>query len=120
MAVTAPIYEQQADDLRAVLDAAGAERVALLGSSEAGRVAAIFAATYPERISSLALFGVATRGSAVLTTEYLEQVLALVENSWGSGGTLDFYAPSLAGTPTSGAGTASTSAQRAARAWPGS
>ncbi len=94
---SAPMYEQQVDDLLAVLDAAGAEKVALFGTSEAGRMAAIFAATYPERVGSLVLFGVGARGGAVLTPEVVEAILDLVDDNWGSGGTLDFYAPSLAG-----------------------
>jgi len=93
---SAPIYEQQVEDLLAVLDDAGAGQVALFGSSEAGRVAAIFAATYPERVTSLILAGVAARGRAVLHPEYVQALRELVDRRWGSGGTLDFYAPSLA------------------------
>ena len=94
---SAPIYEQQVEDLLAVLDAAGAGQVALFGASEAGRLAAIFAATYPERVRSLTLFGVSTRGRALLQPEFIEALLEMVDRNWGSGGTLDFYSPSLAG-----------------------
>ena len=41
------------DDVRAVMDAAGSERAALLGVSEGGPMCALFAATYPERTSAL-------------------------------------------------------------------
>ena len=44
------------DDMRAVLDAAGSERVALLSFDSAGVMATLFAATYPERTSGLILF----------------------------------------------------------------
>ena len=37
------------DDVRAVMDAAGIERAALLGVSEGGPMSVLFAATYPER-----------------------------------------------------------------------
>jgi len=52
-----PTLEERMDDLRAVMDAAGAERAALLGSSEAGMMAMLFAVTYPERTSALILHG---------------------------------------------------------------
>ena len=41
------------DDIRAVLDACGVERAALVGISEGGPLAILFAATYPERVSHL-------------------------------------------------------------------
>ena len=44
-----PNLEQRMDDVKAVLDAVGAKRVALLGASEGGPMAALFAATYPKR-----------------------------------------------------------------------
>ena len=37
------------DDVRAVMDAVGSERAALLGVSEGGPMCALFAATYPEK-----------------------------------------------------------------------
>jgi class 3 adenylate cyclase len=52
-----PTLDDRLGDLRAVLDAVGAERVALGGISEGGSTAAMFAATYPERVSALALHG---------------------------------------------------------------
>ena len=42
--------EDRMDDIRAVMDAAGSERAALVGVSEGGPLAILFAATYPERI----------------------------------------------------------------------
>src|SRR5262245_6227971 len=50
-----PTLEQWMDDIRAVIDAAGSERAALLGFSEGGPMAMLFAATYPERVSALTL-----------------------------------------------------------------
>src|SRR5690242_15806061 len=43
--------EERMDDLRAVMDAAGSERAALLGASEGGTMCMLYAATYPERVS---------------------------------------------------------------------
>jgi class 3 adenylate cyclase len=52
-----PTLDDRLGDLTAVLDAVGADRVALGGISEGGTTAAMFAAAYPERVSHLALFG---------------------------------------------------------------
>jgi class 3 adenylate cyclase len=52
-----PTLEQRMDDLRAVLDAAGSQRAAIFSISEGAGLSILFAATYPQRASSLALFG---------------------------------------------------------------
>ena len=51
----APSLEQRMGDIRAVMDAAGSERAALIGYSEGGPASAMFAATYPERTAGLVL-----------------------------------------------------------------
>jgi pimeloyl-ACP methyl ester carboxylesterase len=45
------------DDVRAVIDAAGSESAALYGYSEGGPLCILFAATYPERVRALVLYG---------------------------------------------------------------
>jgi class 3 adenylate cyclase len=50
-----PLLEQFADELPAVLDAAHVERVALIAGDAAALMASVFAASYPERVSSLVL-----------------------------------------------------------------
>ena len=50
-----PTLEERMDDVRAVMDAVGSERAALLAGSEAGPITALFAATYPERVTALML-----------------------------------------------------------------
>jgi pimeloyl-ACP methyl ester carboxylesterase len=52
-----PDLETRMDDLRAIMDAAGSERAAVLGYSEGAAMAALFAATYPERTPALVLYG---------------------------------------------------------------
>ncbi|HEX6330607.1 MAG TPA: adenylate/guanylate cyclase domain-containing protein [Actinomycetota bacterium] len=52
-----PTLEQRMDDVRAVMDAAGSERAALLGHSEGGNMSILFSATYPKRTSALVLVG---------------------------------------------------------------
>src|SRR3979490_1982382 len=51
------------DDLRAVMDAAGMERAALLGISEGAPLSVLFAATYPDRCRALSLYGTFCRFS---------------------------------------------------------
>jgi len=49
--------EERMDDVRAVMDAVGSERAALVGVSEGGPMSMLFAATYPERTEALLLIG---------------------------------------------------------------
>jgi class 3 adenylate cyclase/pimeloyl-ACP methyl ester carboxylesterase len=91
-----PTLEQQMDDLSAVLDAVGSERTALMGGVDAG-LAAMYAATYPDRVTALVLYGVAPAGGTVLTPERRELLLDIVENHWGEGALLPLFAPSKVG-----------------------
>src|SRR2546423_5130884 len=52
-----PTMEERMDDIRAVMDAVGLEQASILGFSEGGALAMLFAATYPERTSSLVTWG---------------------------------------------------------------
>jgi class 3 adenylate cyclase/esterase/lipase len=49
--------ETRMDDVRAVMDAAGSERAAVIGVSEGGPMSVLFAATYPDRAWALVLYG---------------------------------------------------------------
>ena len=55
--------EERMDDVRAVMDAVGSERAALLGISEGGPMVTLFAATYPERTAALVAMGTFARRS---------------------------------------------------------
>src|ERR687887_1197639 len=57
-----PPLEQRMDDVRAVLDAVGSQRAAMLGSGADGAMGALFAATYPDRVTALVLYAVPPRG----------------------------------------------------------
>ncbi len=59
-----PTLEERMDDVRAVMDAAGSKRAAVIGVSEGGPMSALFAATYPERASHLVLYGTQMRFTA--------------------------------------------------------
>jgi pimeloyl-ACP methyl ester carboxylesterase len=52
-----PSLEQRMDDVRAVMEAAGSRRAALLGVSEGGPMCSLFAATYPEKTAALIMVG---------------------------------------------------------------
>jgi pimeloyl-ACP methyl ester carboxylesterase len=64
-----PGIELRMDDLRAVMDAAGMEQAALLGVSEGGPLAALFAATYPDRCRALVLCGSFAKFSSWFPTD---------------------------------------------------
>jgi pimeloyl-ACP methyl ester carboxylesterase len=92
-----PGLDQRMDDLRAVMDAAGMERAALLGISEGAPLAVLFAATYPDRCRALVLYGSFSRFSYWFPTEAaLAAFFAYVEQSWGTGGSVQRFAPSRA------------------------
>jgi len=78
----APSLDQRMDDARAVMDAVGMERAALLGVSEGGPLATLFAATYPQRCQALVLYGTFARSSWI-TPEGLEAFLEYIDKDWG-------------------------------------
>ncbi len=93
-----PTLEQRMDDVRAVMDAADSERAAVVGMSEGGPMALLFAATYPERVSALVLW--ATFARLAWAPDYpdgidLEEAEAFcdqIEASWGHGRVLPLIA----------------------------
>jgi len=76
--------EGRMDDIRAVMDAAGLERAALLGVSNGGPIASIFAATHPERVSSLVLCIAGCPGLRPVPQDF-EATLALIQEYWTTG-----------------------------------
>jgi class 3 adenylate cyclase len=56
-----PTIEARLDDLRAVLDEVGSERTLVVGNYDGGALAAVFAATYPDRTLGLVLWCGAVR-----------------------------------------------------------
>jgi pimeloyl-ACP methyl ester carboxylesterase len=101
-AAGAQTLEERMDDVRAVMDAAGCERAALLGVSEGGPMSVLFAATYPQRVRALVLYGTTARfvkdeGYACgLAPEQLQAFTTAAEEGWGRGTLLETFAPSMA------------------------
>jgi pimeloyl-ACP methyl ester carboxylesterase/class 3 adenylate cyclase len=85
-----PTLETRMDDIRAVMEAAGSGRAAVVGISEGGPLSLLFAATYPERTISLILFGTMARFAWApdfpwgATEEKLRQEVDGIERSWGT------------------------------------
>jgi pimeloyl-ACP methyl ester carboxylesterase len=86
-----PTLEERMDDVRAVMDAAGSPRAVLFGTSEAGALNLLFAATHPDRTSALILVNSYAR--LAWSEEYpwgirpgdAEGLLSAVEEGWGKG-----------------------------------
>jgi len=102
----APTLEERMDDVRAVMDAAGCDRAALLGMSEGATMCMLFAATYPERTSALVLWGAMARSTAAPDYPWAPEKEAVEESQaelvgpmWGQGATIDVFSPSMAADP---------------------
>jgi class 3 adenylate cyclase len=94
-----PSLEQDMEDLVSILEAVGSESAALFGYSEGGPMSALCAATHPDRVSALMLFGTFSSGPRIMQHTDAETRMAEVEamlDGWGTGRGLDVFAPSLA------------------------
>ncbi len=100
-ATLTPTLEERMDDVRAVMDAVGSERAAVVGYSEGGPMCALFAATYPERTTALVMIGSYAR--RVRTPDYPygpdraehDAFIASIEEFWGTPFALEDRAPSV-------------------------
>jgi pimeloyl-ACP methyl ester carboxylesterase len=97
-----PTLEERAADIAAVMDAAGSERAVILGESDGGLAAMLFAATTPERTRGLALWGTIARGAPdddypwAPSPELVRAYLDAMEEQWGEPFGLELSFPSLA------------------------
>jgi class 3 adenylate cyclase len=97
--------EERMDDLRAVMDAAGSERAALIGISEGGPMSLLFTATYPARTGALVLYG--SFAKRLWSPDYpvgvpaidRQAYLDLIAQQWGDEADLTRSAPSIADDP---------------------
>jgi class 3 adenylate cyclase len=87
--------DQQMDDLDAILDAVGIDRVALIAAVEVG-LCAMYAASHPDRVSALVLVNTTVSGGLVSDDQRREEMLDLIENHWGEGRFVSLFAPGRA------------------------
>jgi class 3 adenylate cyclase len=98
--------EEQVDDVRSVMRAAGSARATVWAETEGTAMASLFAATHPAFVSGLALFTPMPR--VLRADDYpwasdpstREEFIASVRDTWGEGSYLAFMAPSLSGDPS--------------------
>jgi len=85
-----PNLETRMDDVRAVMDATHSKRAALCGVEEGGQIAAVFAASYPERTRALCLFNTCARATSAPdypwgpTPDEWRDRIAQVRDRWGT------------------------------------
>ncbi len=77
-----PTLEQRMDDVRAVLEAVGSERAMVMGLSDGAALAALFAASYPQRTSGLLAYGASPYSRS--DPDRLEQFISEIPKRWGT------------------------------------
>lgn len=94
-----PSHEQRMDDLRVVLEACNSEQAIIVGFSEGGALAMLYAATYPERTRGLVLCGAFARMTKDhdypygYAPEEMDKLKGYVRGAWGKGASLRPIAP---------------------------
>lgn len=89
--------EERADDIRAVMDAAGSQRAFLIAVSEGGPISLLFTATSPDRVRGLVLYGTGARFERSEDYPYghpaerTQGWLRYVEEHWGTGGVFELF-----------------------------
>ncbi len=102
-----PTLDERMDDLHAVLDAAGVDCPALLGVSEGGPMSLLFAATFPDRVRSMVLYGTAARFTRDLpdfpwgweADWFRRNGIEAFEKHWGEGVSANIMLNDAAKTP---------------------
>ena len=97
-----PTWEGWAEDIDAVLDAVGSESAALFGEGDAGPIAVLYAASRPERIRALILGNTCARSLVAddypigQPNEFLDSMVEVLEQAWGSPELIGISIPSRA------------------------
>jgi len=95
-----PDMDERMDDVRAVMDAVAFDRAVIMGISEGGSLATLFAATHPDRCQGLVLYGAFAQFSSWFDTEGgLQGLFDYIESAWGSGASLPQFAPTVGDDP---------------------
>jgi class 3 adenylate cyclase/pimeloyl-ACP methyl ester carboxylesterase len=87
-----PTLDERMDDLHAVLDSAEVDCPALFGMSEGGPMSILFAATFPDQVRSLVLYGTAARFTQELpdfpwgwSADQVRRAGETYDKHWGEG-----------------------------------
>ncbi|HTQ90239.1 MAG TPA: alpha/beta fold hydrolase [Streptosporangiaceae bacterium] len=78
-------FDGQVAAALAVADAVGAGRLGLFGASQGGQLATAIAATHPDRVEALVLYGMCASGRDLAPAEVRKSLVALVRAHWGLG-----------------------------------
>jgi class 3 adenylate cyclase len=97
--------ENIAEDALTVLDAVGAEKVAVVGTSEGGSAATMLAAAHPERVNAMVQYATYARISWALDypdgipAESLRAFWTQMRENWGDPSSIERWAPSIGDDP---------------------
>lgn len=99
-----PTLEERMDDVRAVMDAVGSKQATMFGVSEGGPMAALFAATYPDRTNALILYGAMAKWMRSPDYPWAPDHAGYegkgrfgpVVGNWGTAESIRWFAPSVA------------------------
>ena len=79
-----PALETRMEDMHAVLEAVGSERAIVFGSHEGGGMAALYAATHPERTDALVVFQFGPSGPGLEDPVGQQRDLDWIRSTWGT------------------------------------
>jgi class 3 adenylate cyclase/alpha-beta hydrolase superfamily lysophospholipase len=100
-----PTWEDWADEVRAVLDAAGSERAVVFAENDGGPIGLLFAAMRPERVSALILANASARYLRAddypfgIAPEAVDLVVEMIRAAWGTPDLLALAFPSRVNDP---------------------
>ena len=93
---TAPNLEERMDDISSIIDAEKLEEFFLFGLSEGASISLIYAATYPQKVKSVAVFGGAARFTRSDDYPFMPEAATIKEKlltNWGSGSSGYIFCP---------------------------
>jgi class 3 adenylate cyclase/pimeloyl-ACP methyl ester carboxylesterase len=100
-----PTWEMWADDMGAVLDAAGSEKAAIFASLDAAPIATLFTAMHPERVSELILLNASARFTASddypigIADDVMTGLIQMIQAFWGTSEMTAIQNPGVADDP---------------------
>ena len=118
-----PTWEEWTQDVRAVLDAAGSNRTAIVAAGDAGPIAILFAAMNPGRVSALVLFNSSSRYLIAndypigMRPEIVDAFIERVRTTWGTPEWVRTSTATWGATPKSAGASPGCSAPPPLRAW---